>query len=117
MTLRNSISTENLLEDAGMKSDQFLQDYFKLDARAIYLIAHQPQDMVKSCKMRGHNGDRKCDDLKKGYDSVFTTRYGICYMFNARKPNTSENDLVSNYGGPSFGLELLIDMESEFFCL
>ena len=108
-----SMTAENahLLEDTETKSDWFLQKYFRLDADAIYHVAHQAQDMVISCKMRGRDGDKKCEELKKGHGAVFTTRYGVCYMFNAAAKNGGT--IVSNYGGPNFGLELLIDMESE----
>ena len=105
--------TENayMMEDTETKSDWFLQKYFQLDAGAINHVAHQAQDMVISCKMRGRDGDKKCEELMKGHGAVFTTRYGVCYMFNAAAKNGGA--IVSNYGGPNFGLELLIDMESE----
>ena len=105
--------TENayMMEHTETKSDWFLQKYFQLDADAINQVAHQAQDMVISCKMRGRDGDKKCEELMKGHGAVFTTRYGVCYMFNAAAKNGGA--IVSNYGGPNFGLELLIDMESE----
>ena len=59
----------------------------------------------------GRDGDKKCEELMKGHGAVFTTRYGVCYMFDAAAKNGGS--IVSNYGGPNFGLELLIDMESE----
>ena len=103
----------HLLEDTDMKLDRFVQKYIKLDEGAIYGIAHQPQDMIKSCKMRGRNGDEKCDELTKGGARVFTTRFGICYMFNPVAAKSTKRALVSNYGGPNFGLELIIDIESK----
>ena len=108
------MTTENayMLEDTETKSDWFLRKYFQLDAGAINHVAHQAQDMVISCKMRGRDGDKKCEELMKGHGAVFTTRYGVCYMFNAAAKNGGS--IVSNYGGPNFGLELLIDMESEY---
>ena len=102
-----------LIEDTDMKSDQFVQKYVRLDEVAIYSIAHQPHDMIKSCKMRGRNGDEKCDELIKGGARVFTTRFGICYMFNPVAIKSTKSALVSNYGGPNFGLELIIDIESK----
>ena len=48
-------------------------------------------------------------------DRVFTARYGICYMFNPAGKGDTSAKLVSNYGGPSFGLELILDIEIKYF--
>ena len=61
--------------------------------------------------MHSHNGDEKCNELINGDAKVFTSKYGICYMFNPGAREDNSKKLVSNYGGPSFGLELILDIE------
>ena len=50
----------------------------------------------------------------KGDAKVFTSKYGICYMFNPGAREDNSKKLVSNYGGPSFGLELILDIEIKY---
>ena len=97
--------------------DDFLRNYLELDAKEIKQIAHQPGDMIKYCSMHGPYGDDKCEELRQGSVKIFTARYGVCYMFNHQSHNGRHKEakpLRSSYGGPEFGLELIIDMESKY---
>ena len=91
--------------------DVFLNSYLSLDTNDLMKIGHQAGDMIKYCKMHSRHGDEKCNELIKGNAKVFTARYGICYMFNPAAKGDISDKLVSNYGGPSFGLELILDIE------
>ena len=100
---------ENIIEDA------FLNSYLSIATNNLMKIGHQAGDMIKYCKMHSHHGDEKCNELIKGDAKVFTARYGICYMFNPAGKGDTSAKLVSNYGGPSFGLELILDIEIKYF--
>ena len=92
-------------------NDVFLNTLLSLDSDDIIKIAHQPGDMIRSCKMHSRHGEEKCNQLTKGVAKVFTARFGICYMFNPGAKKYASKELVSNYGGPGFGLELILDIE------
>ena len=100
---------EDITEDA------FLNSYLSIDINNLMKIGHQAGDMIKYCKMHSRGGDEKCNELIKGGAQVFTARYGICYMFNPAGKGDTSAKLVSNYGGPSFGLELILDIEIKYF--
>ena len=100
---------ENIIEDA------FLNSYLSIATNNLMKIGHQAGDMIKYCKMHSHHGEEKCNELIKGDAKVFTARYGICYMFNPAGKGDTSAKLVSNYGGPSFGLELILDIEIKYF--
>ena len=100
---------EDIIEDA------FLNSYLSIATNNLMKIGHQAGDMIKYCKMHSHHGDEKCNELIKGDAKVFTARYGICYMFNPAGKGDTSAKLVSNYGGPSFGLELILDIEIKYF--
>ena len=95
--------------------DAFLNSYLSIDINNLMKIGHQAGDMIKYCKMHSRNGDKKCNELIEGVAQVFTARYGICYMFNPAGKGDTSAKLVSNYGGPSFGLELILDIEIKYF--
>ena len=115
---KGSSPTEN--QDLGDKMEvitnhAFLNSYLSLDTDSLIKIGHQAGDMIKYCKMHSRHGDEKCNELIKGDEKVFTARYGICYMFNPAGKGGTSAKLVSNYGGPSFGLELILDIEIKYF--
>ena len=97
--------------------EDFLKSYISLDRDNLLDIAHQPGEMVKYCKMHSRNGAEKCNALTKGKAMVFTARYGVCYMFNPAAKDKHASQLLSNYGGPSFGLELILDIEGKHFII
>ena len=99
----------------AITNDAFLNSYLSLDTNDLMKIGHQAGDMIKYCKMHSRHGDEKCNELIKGDEKVFTARYGICYMFNPAGKGDTSAKLVSNYGGPSFGLELILDIEIKYF--
>ena len=115
---KESLQTENQDQrdkTEAITEDAFLNSYLSLDTNNLMKIGHQAGDMIKHCKMHSHHGDEKCDELIKGDAKVFTARYGICYMFNPTAKDGASEKLVSNYGGPSFGLELILDIEIKYF--
>ena len=97
--------------------EDFLKSYIGLDRDNLLDIAHQPRDMIKYCKMHSRNGAKKCNALTEGKAMVFTARYGVCYMFNPALKDNHGSQLLSNYGGPSFGLELILDIEGKYFII
>ena len=98
-------------------NEDFLNTFLGLDSDDIIKIAHQPGDMIRSCKMHSRYGEEKCNELTKGVAKVFTARHGICYMFNPGAKKYTSKELVSNYGGPGFGLELILDIEITYLIL
>ena len=115
---KGSSPTENQDQRDKMEAitnDAFLNSYLSLDTNDLMKIGHQAGDMIKYCKMHSRGGDEKCNELVNGDAKVFTARYGICYMFNPSGKGGTSSKLVSNYGGPSFGLELILDIEIKYF--
>ena len=100
--------TNGTLEIAN---DEFLNAFLSLDSDDIIKIAHQPGDMIKYCNMHSRHGEEKCNELAEGVAKVFTATHGICYMFNPGAKKYTSKKLVSNYGGPGFGLKLILDIE------
>ena len=78
-------------------------------------IAHQPQDFIVSCHMYG--ADDECDALKlSGGTPVFSHAGGICYNFNYRGFNGSNNKAVTTRTpGPLGGLHIILDTDSETY--
>ena len=95
-------------------NDAFLNSYLSPDYDDLIQIAHQPADMIKDCKMHSRHGTEKCNELIQGIAKPFTAIYGVCYMFNFAVKDYTNKTLVSNYGGPSFGLELILDIEIKY---
>ena len=95
-------------------NEAFLNSYLSLDYDDLIQIAHQPVDMIKDCKMHSRHGAEKCNELIQGIAKPFTAIYGVCYMFNFAVKGYTNKTLVSNYGGPSFGLELILDIEIKY---
>ena len=116
--VKESSPTENQDQRDEMEvitDDVFLNSYLSLDTNDLMKIAHQAGDMIKYCNMHSLHGDEKCKELIEGHAKVFTARYGVCYMFNPAGKGGTSAKLVSNYGGPSFGLELILDIEIKYF--
>ena len=117
-SIENQSSSEQLKDSADRVEDTtneaFLNSYLSLDNDDLSKIAHQPADMIKYCKMHSRHGTEKCNELIQGIAKPFTSIYGVCYMFNFAVKGYTNNTLVSNYGGPSFGLELILDIEIKY---
>lgn len=99
-------------EMKDVTTDEFYTNYLNLTAEKLEQIAHQSNDMIKHCSIRSKLGEEQCEVLRNGRDKLFTTSYGICYMFNYVGTDTAITPITSSYGGPEFGLQLIIDMES-----
>ena len=119
ISIENQSSSEQLKDSTDRMEDTtheaFLNSYLSLDNDDLLKIAHQPADMIKHCKMHSRHGTEKCNELIQGIANPFTAIYGVCYMFNFAVKGYTNNTLVSNYGGPSFGLELILDIEIKYF--
>ena len=78
-------------------------------------IAQQPQDFIVSCLMYG--ADEECNALKlSGGTPVFSHAGGICYNFNYRGFNGSNNKAVTTrIPGPLGGLHIILDTDSETY--
>ena len=103
-------------ETKEVTKDEFYTSYFNLTAEELEQIAHQSNDMIKHCSIRSKFGEEQCEVLRTGRDRLFTATYGICYMFNYVGTEKTIKPITSSYGGPEFGLNLIIDMESEYQC-
>ena len=107
-------------ETKSTDRDEFYSSYLNLTSNEIEQIAHQPEDMIKHCRIQSKFGEEQCNALRKGKYKMFTAVYGMCYMFNYVGVDNpyfrinEEQAIKSNYGGPEFGLDLIIDMESRY---
>ena len=91
--------------------EAFINEYLNLTASQLVHLAHQPQDMIRKCKMRGDKGGEKCQQLIKGATKIFTPTNGVCYKFNSVHKDTLNESLVVSNTGPDNGLILEIDVE------
>ena len=88
-----------------------MEEYLKLNADEIETLAHQPEDMIRSCQIRGDLGKKKCGELKSGANKIFSPQTGVCYAFNMiHKDKLNTSFQIDNFG-PNNGLKLEIDTE------
>ena len=112
----------SLLSEGGpyfsdhVTENQFLKLYLNLTAKEISSLAHQPQDMFKSCVAYGPLENEKCAELQNGSKRVFSPEHGVCYMFNNVHKTKKNTAMQINIAGPSDGLSLNIDVESMISC-
>ena len=92
----------------------FYDSYLKLTMDEVIAIAHQPRDMIKSCNFDDMPGSENCKELIDGSVKIFSPQYGVCYGFNILGRNTNRTSAYSNYGGPKFGLQLVLNIEGKY---
>ena len=93
---------------------EFLNRYWNLTKEEVIAIAHQPQDMIKDCRFNGQAmWEPNCVELVQGLVKMFSPKFGVCYMFNFEGINTNRTSVTSIYGGPEFGLQLILDIEGQ----
>ena len=80
----------------------------------VIAIAHQPQNMIKSCIFNEIPRLDNCSELMNGVVKIFSPQYGVCYGFNVLGNNADKDSIYSNYGGPKFGLQLVLDIEGNY---
>ena len=80
----------------------------------VIAIAHQPRDMIKSCIFEEIPRMDSCSELIDGMVKIFSPQYGVCYGFNIMGNNADKDSVYSNYGGPKFGLQLILDIEGNY---
>ena len=109
--------------------------YLKLTADEMQKVAHHPQDLFIRCQFDDNARNALCLHLKrKGGTKLFSSRHGVCYSFNLReffpsslkddiKQKESQNldifpdnsrDLRQLHPGPYFGLDLMLNLETDF---
>ena len=93
--------------------NDFYEVYLKLTMDEVIAIAHQPRDMIKSCKFEDMPDFKYCRELIDGSVKIFSPQYGVCYGFNILGRNTNKTSAYSNYGGPKFGLQLVLSIEGK----
>lgn len=94
----------------AIKSD-FYGEYLNLTKDDMIKIAHQPKDMIKSCMYGGYEGSLSCNDLINGSVKMISPVTGICYSFNYLGLEPDRQSEPAIYGGPEFGLQIIIDIE------
>ena len=80
----------------------------------VIAIAHQPRDMIKSCIFEEIPHMDNCSELINGAMKIFSPQYGVCYGFNILGNNVDKDSAYSSYGGPKFGLQLVLDIEGNY---
>ena len=89
----------------------FMEEYLKLNAYEIETLAHQPEDMIRGCQIRGHIGPKKCGELQSGKNKIFSPQTGVCYAFNMIHQDMLNKSFQIDNFGPNNGLKLKIDIE------
>ena len=82
----------------------------------VIALAHQPRDMIKTCKFEETPGLSNCTELMDGLEKIFSPQYGVCYGFNILRRNNNKISIHSSYGGPKFGLQLVLNVEGNYLC-
>ena len=105
------ISSKGPYYTKRITQNDFYQVYLKLTMEDVTAIAHQPRDLIKSCIFEEIPMMDNCSELINGVVKIFSPEYGVCYGFNILGNNTDKDSVYSNYGGPKFGLQLVLDIE------
>ena len=98
-----------------IKND-FYGEYLNLTKDDMIKIAHQPEDMIKSCMYGGYEGSLSCKELINGSVKMISPVTGICYSFNFLGLEPDRQSELVIYGGPEFGLQIIIDIEGNQNC-
>ncbi|KAJ6225061.1 hypothetical protein RDWZM_003606 [Blomia tropicalis] len=77
-----------------------------IQARA---IGHSGTDLIQQCTFAGRTCSSKVD-----FSHFFYNSYGNCYTYNLQINNTERSeDSLSGFTGPKFGLELILNLETD----
>ena len=68
--------------------------------------------MIKHCEFFGKAMyDPYCSELVQGSVKMFAPAFGVCYAFNFQGVDGDKVSAYSMYGGPEWGLQLILDVE------
>ena len=90
----------------------------QLTADDLLKIAHQPNQLIRSCTFSGMV-DVGCYNFQNGSIRLINPLFGVCYSFNYHPPKKFDSHIpydpkITSFSGQHFGLELEIDVESNF---
>ena len=96
-------------------SQAFLEIYFKLNRTELSDLAHTPTDTIKKCSMGPITVTDECLKTMSGENAtrIITPRYGVCYLHNFEPLNSSKHSEASGSSGPDYGLNLILDIQSD----
>ena len=109
----------NLISKGGpyyskrINPNDFYEAYLQLTMNETIAIAHRPQDMIKGCIFGEYPSLQNCTELTRGTVKIFSPDYGVCYGFNVLDRYTDKDSVYSVYGGPKFGLQLILNIEGK----
>ncbi|KAH7643354.1 amiloride-sensitive sodium channel alpha subunit-like protein [Dermatophagoides farinae] len=86
----------------------WLADLAKNRPEEAKLIGHHGTDLIKQCIFAG----RTCSPLKD-FSHFFYNSYGNCYTYNLHIDHFKVQDSLSGFTGPKFGLEIVLNLETE----
>jgi len=93
------------------KIEEFSSNYLEMTEEERKIIAHQPMDMIKSCKFGiSSNNDTSCKDFRNNPQTIFSPSQGICYIFNFGPQGVGNTTTA----GSTYGLQLEINIECKF---
>ena len=75
-------------------------------------LAHDPEKTIKACTIGSDTETNQCKKIMMSTNSnkLYTPRYGICYIYNFEKFDSSDDlDSVTSPGS-DFGLRLTFDI-------
>ena len=119
---------QNYLSQAKKKG--YKTFYGSLTTEEMKSLAHQPKDLFINCTFgKSEFAWTLCNHLmSEGGTRIFSSSFGVCYAFNARSnfpadlnqmirdlKNNKEKELSSRIPGSRFGLQLLINIEGEWY--
>ena len=113
--LSDLMSLDGPYYSGEVTESQFVNQYLNLNASEISSLAHQPQDFIRKCSIRGNAGDKKCAELINGSKRIFSPDRGVCYMFNNVHQNYTNTSFQIDNAGPKNGLALKICAESKIY--
>lgn len=86
----------------------WLADLAKNRPEDAKIIGHHGPDLIKQCIFAG----RTCSPTKD-FSHFFYNSYGNCYTYNLNIDNLKVQDSLSGFTGPKFGLEIVLNLETE----
>lgn len=71
-------------------------------------VGHHATDLIQQCIFAGHTCSARAD-----FSHFFYSSYGNCFTYNLHINSTQSQTSLSGFTGPKFGLEMVLNLETE----
>lgn len=88
----------------------WLADLAKNHPESAKEIGHHAPDLIRQCTFAG----RTCS-ARRDFSHFFYNSYGNCFTYNLHVDDTKTQTSLSGFTGPKFGLEIVLDLETEHY--